>query len=81
MKKKEHTLWVEKYRPKTLDDYIGNDHIKSKVKQYIETNDPPHLLLYGKPGVGKCLDFDEEIIVEIDVSDDEYDILKCFEIK
>jgi DNA polymerase III delta prime subunit len=49
----EHTLWVEKYRPLTLDTYIGNDQLKSKVGVYLESGDLPHLLLYGKAGTGK----------------------------
>tara|TARA_B100001146_G_C16132245_1_gene412918 strand:+ start:167 stop:1087 length:921 start_codon:yes stop_codon:yes gene_type:complete len=49
----EHTLWVEKYRPSTLDTYIGNDQLKSKVAVYLESGDLPHLLLYGKAGTGK----------------------------
>jgi replication factor C small subunit len=48
-----HSLWVEKYRPKVLKDYIGNDLLKEKVAGYLETNDVPHLLLYGKAGTGK----------------------------
>ena len=50
---KDNTLWVEKYRPQTLDTYIGNDHLKSKVEVYLESGDLPHLLLYGKAGTGK----------------------------
>ena len=46
-------LWVEKYRPLTLDTYIGNDHLKSKVRVYLESGDLPHLLYYGKAGTGK----------------------------
>ena len=49
----EHTLWVEKYRPQSLDTYIGNDQLKGKVKVYLESGDLPHLLLYGKAGTGK----------------------------
>ena len=49
----EHTLWVERYRPKTLDTYIGNEQLKSKVKVYLESGDLPHLLLFGKAGTGK----------------------------
>jgi replication factor C small subunit len=49
----EHTLWVEKYRPSDLDDYVGNDVLKQKVKQYIKDNDIPHLLFYGGAGTGK----------------------------
>ena len=48
-----NTLWVEKYRPKNLDTYIGNEHLKSKVEVYLESGDLPHLLLYGKAGTGK----------------------------
>jgi DNA polymerase III delta prime subunit len=50
---KSNTLWVEKYRPSSLDSYIGNDHLKSKVKVYLESGDLPHLLLHGKAGTGK----------------------------
>jgi len=53
MEKLEHSLWVEKYRPTTLDTYIGNEHLKSKVSVYLESGDLPHLLLYGKAGTGK----------------------------
>ena len=49
----KNTLWVEKYRPSTLDSYIGNQHLRSKVKVYIESVDLPHLLLYGRAGTGK----------------------------
>jgi len=49
----EHTLWVEKWRPESLDDYVGNDSVKEKVKIYLESGDVPHLLLYGTAGTGK----------------------------
>lgn len=48
-----HTLLVEKYRPKTLDEYIGNDHLKGKVGRFIASSDVPHLLLSGPAGTGK----------------------------
>ena len=48
-----HSLWVEKYRPKDLSTYIGNEHLKSKVRVYLESEDVPHLLLFGKAGTGK----------------------------
>jgi replication factor C small subunit len=53
MGKLEHTLWVEKYRPDSLESYIGNEHLKSKIKLYLENGDLPHLLLYGRAGTGK----------------------------
>ena len=49
----KHSLWVEKYRPATMETYIGNEHLKSKVSIYLESGDLPHLLLYGKAGTGK----------------------------
>ena len=53
MNNTENTLWVEKYRPDTLEGYVGNEHILEKVKIYIENEDVPHLLLYGVAGTGK----------------------------
>ena len=49
----EHTLWVEKHRPHSLDNYIGNEQLKSKVQVYLDSGDLPHLLLFGKAGTGK----------------------------
>jgi DNA polymerase III delta prime subunit len=49
----ENTLWVEKFRPATLDGYVGNEHIIEKVKLYLESGDVPHLLFYGQAGTGK----------------------------
>jgi replication factor C small subunit len=49
----EHTLWVEKYRPSTLEGYVGNDTVRAKIEQYISNNDIPHLLFYGTAGTGK----------------------------
>ena len=48
-----HSLWVEKYRPMDLSTYVGNEHLKEKVKVYLESEDVPHLLLFGKAGTGK----------------------------
>ena len=49
----ENTLWVESFRPSTLDGYIGNEHIIEKVRIFIENGDVPHLLFYGPAGTGK----------------------------
>ena len=51
--KEDHGLWVERYRPSTMETYIGNEHLKSKVSIYLESGDLPHLLLYGRAGTGK----------------------------
>ena len=50
---RDNSLWVERYRPSVLDDYIGNEHLKEKVSNYIENGDVPHLLFHGRPGTGK----------------------------
>lgn len=49
----EHTLWVERYRPIELKDYVGNESIKEKIAIYLESGDVPHLLFYGTAGTGK----------------------------
>ena len=49
----DNSLWVEAYRPTVLENYVGNEHLKSKVEGYLETGDIPHLLLYGRAGTGK----------------------------
>jgi len=48
-----HTIWNEKYRPQTLETYVGNETVKATFQQYIDTSDVPHLLLYGDAGSGK----------------------------
>ncbi|ACX72593.1 Replication factor C [Methanocaldococcus vulcanius M7] len=55
--------WVEKYRPKTLDDIVGQDEIVKRLKKYVEKKSMPHLLFSGPPGVGKCLTGDTKVIV------------------
>jgi replication factor C small subunit len=49
----KHKLWVEKYRPDLLDNYLGNESFLSSLKEWISTNEFPNLLLYGGPGTGK----------------------------
>jgi DNA polymerase III delta prime subunit len=50
---KDNSLFVEKYRPSKLEDYLGNEHLKETISNFIENGEIPHLLLYGNPGVGK----------------------------
>ena len=50
---KEHTLLVEKYRSKELDEYVGNEHIKKTIQQYLDQNDIQNLIFYGPAGTGK----------------------------
>ena len=50
---KQHTLWIEKYRSQTLEEYIGNDAVKSRISDCISKNDIPHFLFAGTAGIGK----------------------------
>jgi len=50
---KDHTLLVEKYRSKGLDEYVGNEHIKKTIEQYLGQNDIQNLIFYGPAGTGK----------------------------
>ena len=45
--------WVEKYRPQTLDEGVGQDHIIQRLKRYIEEGSMPNLMFTGPAGVGK----------------------------
>jgi replication factor C small subunit len=53
MSRKEHTLWVEKYRSQTLEDYVGNETIKKTIQQYLNQNDIQNFIFYGPAGTGK----------------------------
>ena len=50
---KDHTLLVEKYRSKVLDEYVGNENIKKTIQQYLNQNDIQNLIFYGPAGTGK----------------------------
>lgn len=67
----KHKLWVEKYRPKTIDNYIFYDsHQEAKFKEMIDNRSVPHLLLSGVQGSGKTTI--AEIVIramELDPSD------------
>lgn len=47
------SIWVEKYRPVSLDEYITSSEMKEKFNAFIEKQDIPHLLFEGPPGTGK----------------------------
>jgi replication factor C small subunit len=71
-------LWVEKYRPKTVDGYVFRDeHQKKQVQTWIKDKTIPHLLFSGNAGIGKTtlakllfneLDLNDLDILEINAS-------------
>ena len=46
-------LWVEQYRPKTVDDCILPQNLKNTFKEFVEQGNIPNVILSGGPGVGK----------------------------
>lgn len=46
-------IWTEKYRPKNLNEVIGQKHVVERLKAYVSTRNMPHLLLTGPAGTGK----------------------------
>lgn len=50
---KQHSLWIEKYRSQTLEQYVGNDAIKNRISDCIAKNDIPHFIFTGTAGTGK----------------------------
>ena len=46
-------IWVERFRPQTLDDIRGNDEIINSLKDYVNDDSMPNILLAGQQGIGK----------------------------
>jgi len=46
-------IWIEKYRPKTLNDVVGQDQIIERLSAYARTKNVPHLIFAGPAGTGK----------------------------
>ena len=67
-------LWVEAYRPKTIDGYVFRDaHQRKQVETWIKDKSIPHLLLSGNAGIGKTT-LAKILINELGI--EEYDVLE-----
>ena len=69
--------WVEKYRPKSIDEIVLDDYVKSKIS-IIADNHLPNLIITGSPGTGKTttalclakkLAASPESVIELNASD------------
>uniref|UniRef100_A0A7C4FA48 Replication factor C small subunit n=1 Tax=Thermofilum pendens TaxID=2269 RepID=A0A7C4FA48_THEPE len=49
----EIEIWVEKYRPRSLDEIVDQEEIVRRLKEFVKTKSMPHLLFGGPPGTGK----------------------------
>lgn len=69
----ETSLWIEKYRPKTINEYVFSDpNQKIQIQKWINEQDIPHLALLGSPGTGKT-SLAKILINELNI--DPYDVL------
>ena len=67
-------LWAEKYRPRTIADYVFRDDAqRQQVQGWVSSGAIPHLLFSGAPGVGKTT-LAKILIHELGI--DEYDVLE-----
>lgn len=85
-KKKSHIKsklpWIEKYRPKKIDDIVSQEKVVQSLKISLESNNLPHLLFYGPPGTGKTstilaigrelfgIELMKDRVIELNASDD-----------
>ena len=51
----EHMLWVEKYRPRKIEDCILPERLKKPFQEYVNKKEIPNMILSGSAGVGRQL--------------------------
>src|SRR2546426_6058628 len=62
-------IWVEKYRPASLDAIVGQEEVVSRLKAYVRAGNLPHLLFAGPAGTGKTT---SAIVLARDLFGDEW---------
>ncbi|MHC1590762.1 MAG: replication factor C small subunit [Candidatus Helarchaeales archaeon] len=77
-----HEVWVEKYRPRTLDEVVNQKEIVSRLKMFVQNESLPHLIFAGPAGIGKTTsayalardlyknNFSSDVIKELNASDE-----------
>ena len=50
--------WIERYRPQTLDDVVGNEETLVRLRAIGQDGNMPNLILCGPPGTGRYLEYD-----------------------
>lgn len=80
MRRTAHKLWPEKYRPKTIDEYVFHDDLhKGPILDWISQKSIPNVLLYGVQGSGKttlarilieAMELEDSDVIEINASDE-----------
>jgi replication factor C small subunit len=67
-------LWTEKYRPKTIKEYVFKDDAhRRQIESWIKEGSIPHLLMSGSPGIGKTT-LAKVLLNELHIED--YDVLE-----
>ncbi len=73
--------WIEKYRPRTIDDLVLDDSTINKINKFIQDKDMPNIIITGMPGIGKtttikCIarglfgKYANEAVLELNASDE-----------
>lgn len=57
-------IWAEKYRPKTFEEIINQEHVVDRVRAFVKEKNIPHMLFAGPAGTGKCVERNTPILTK-----------------